>query len=233
MNALIIMTRIPIPYKTKTRLLDIFTGEECVKIHKCFLKDIYKVCEHIKKQVDVYLTYTPDDEYKVIEKEVPSYIKTFPQQGEDLGERMENAIGKLLNIGYEKVILIGSDIPEIQVEYILNAIKVLQGADVVIGPTLDGGYYLVGMKKLYKQIFKSKIKWGEKSVLDGTFSIMKEEQLIMGFASVCRDIDTKEDIKAFVKKYRNKAINETNLPINTIEFLKERWCNKYVDRSVM
>lgn len=221
MKALILMTRIPIPGKTKTRLIDIFTGEQCAEIHKCFLLDLFSIFEYIKEDVDVFLTYTPEGSLNIIENIMPKYIKSFPQEGETLGERMENAIKNVLNSGYERIVLIGSDIPSIQPEDIIKGFEILESNDICLGTTFDGGYYLIGMKKLYKEVFDESIKWGKKSVLEGTMHIANNLELSIGLVSKHLDIDTKEDIISFKEKVNMGYFLGKVLPKNTVDYLEK------------
>lgn len=218
MKALILMTRIPIPGKTKTRLMDIFTGIECAEIHKAFLLDLFDLFNYLKDDMDIYLTYTPEDSFDIIKDMVPDYIKTFSQRGEDLGKKMANAIGKVLNRGYDSVVLIGSDIPSIQLEDIYGAFDLLEDQDICLGPTFDGGYYLVGMKKLYPNLFDNDLEWGKKSVLEKTCDIANRAGLSVGLAPKHMDIDTKEDLIRFMAEIKNSS--NKNIPQKTLEYIE-------------
>ena len=74
-------------------------GEECAQLHRCFLMDLFNVFEYLRGEVDIFLAYTPAGALHLIEDMLPDYIKAFPQEGEDLGERMANAIEHVLNEG--------------------------------------------------------------------------------------------------------------------------------------
>lgn len=221
MDALIIMTRIPIPNKTKTRLMDIYTGVECSKLHMCFLKDIFKTCECLKDNLHIYISYTPENSYEILERLLPDYVSTFPQVGKDLGERMYNSINHLIKLNYEKVILIGSDIPEIKAEYVNKALDNLNSSDLCLGPTLDGGYYLVGLKKAYMELFISKINWGKKTVFESTVEIAESNGLKVSLTNECRDIDTKEDIRDFLNSMKKYEIEE--YPKDSFYYVKDHW----------
>lgn len=221
MNALILMTRVPIPGKTKTRLMKMLTGEECAEIHRCFLLDLFQVFNNIKEKVDIYITYTPEDSLGVINDIIPDFIDNFPQEGDTLGERMDNAIQRLLNKGYSKVVLIGSDIPEIQPIDIEKAYDILEQNDICLGPTKDGGYYLVGTKKNCSYIFNDSLKWGNKSVFEATLSIANSLELTVGLTTKLNDIDEKEDIEDFMKRIKKGELNGKMLPINTINFIQK------------
>ncbi|EJO5345977.1 TIGR04282 family arsenosugar biosynthesis glycosyltransferase [Clostridium botulinum] len=232
MNTLIIMTRIPVPYKTKTRLMEIFTGQQCADIHKCFLKDIFDMCEILKDSIDIYITYSDEGDFSIIEPSIPNFAKVFPQSGKDIGEKMKNAVGYVLNKGYKKVILIGSDIPEIQSRDILKAFDILEYKDLCFGPTLDGGYYLVGMKKLNEVVFKNDIKWGDKSVFYSTMELLNKQNLTVDFVGKYEDMDTKEDIKNLVYRLNCKLNKYDIIPKNTKEYLEDWWREEYAKGHV-
>jgi len=231
MKALILMTRIPIPGKTKTRLMDVFTGEGCAELHKCFLIDLFNMFEFIKDHVDIFLTYTPEKSLNIIDHILPDYIKLFPQTGEDLGARMSNAMEHVFKLGYSEVVLIGSDIPDIQPHELIEAFDILKDNDICIGPTFDGGYYLIGMKKLHRELFDSKLKWGKRTVLEGTMDISNNLGLSVGLAVKHMDIDTKEDLYTFKKRIDSNEYADMIIPQNTISYLSNYWSDeKYAER---
>ena len=208
MNALILMTRIPIPGSTKTRLMDLLTGDECAGLHMAFLKDLMTTFTELK-DIDVFMTYTPKDSLHILENDIPGSMESFPQKGEDLGEKMCNAVNQVLLKGYSKVVLIGSDIPDLSANDIQDSFEILDKHDVVLGPTYDGGYYLVGMKMSHEKIFRIPKKWGGKSVLESTIDIGNEQNLTIGLSQKYRDIDTKEDLFEFERKNENSKSSHT------------------------
>lgn len=226
MNALILMTRVPVPGKTKTRLMPVLEGCECAELHKCFLLDLFNVFEFIRNDTKIFLTYTPEDSLGIMENIIPGYIECFPQKGDDLGERMANAVQAVLREGYSKVILMGADVPMIQPDELRDAFRVLVHNDMCIGPTLDGGYYLIGMKSLVRQIFDDSLSWGKKSVYEGTMGIINNSGLSVGFAAKHRDIDTKEDLAAFKRMIEEGYFRDKVNPKNTVEFIKKCWSEK-------
>jgi len=127
--------------------------------------------------------------------------KKFVQEGEDLGIRMRNAFQDGFNEGYENIILIGSDLPNISKEIIDTGFDTLQNNDVVFGPAEDGGYYLVGLSKMNPTIFENK-PWSHSELLAVTLTQLKEQQQAVGFIETLNDIDTFEDLIAsdFYKK---------------------------------
>lgn len=230
MKALILMTRVPIPGRTKTRLMKVLSGEECANLHKCFLLDLFNVFEYIKDDIDIFLTYTPEKSFKLMEDFIPDYIQCFPQWGKDLGEKMFNAFQYLFNKGYSEIILMGADIPSIQPYDIRVSFMALGNNDIVLGPTVDGGYYLIGIHRPHKDLFQNKVKWGNKSVLEGTIDIANGLGLKTKLVSKLRDIDTKEDLFNFIMKSKYKLEDGNVIPYNTINYINSLWSDKqYVE----
>lgn len=190
-NALILFTRVPIPGKTKTRLMPFLSGEECAKIHTCFVKDIYAKAKEVA--ADIFVFYTPKDEQMILKKELDDKAVFLPQYGDDLGERMKNAIGICLRMGYKKVILIGTDIPQIHPETLTDAFESLDSKDIVIHPTFDGGYYLIGMKREHESIWKIE-RYGTNTVIYDTLQHMRRERLSTAVGQMYYDVDDKEDL---------------------------------------
>ena len=116
------------------------------------------------------------------------------QQGNDIGERMDNAIRELLALGAEKAVLTGADIPALNSAIISGAFAALDHADIVIGPAADGGYYLIGMKEPHPEIF-SNIPWSTKRVYETTASRIRQLQLSVDHTVMLSDIDRVEDLK--------------------------------------
>lgn len=116
------------------------------------------------------------------------------QQGDNLGIRMLNAFKEGFADGFEKIVIIGSDCPGISSEIIDDAFSMLDQKNVVIGPSEDGGYYLLGLGKLIPEIFKN-ISWSTESVLSETVEILKTKDIAYGKLPTLNDIDTEEDLQ--------------------------------------
>ena len=116
----------------------------------------------------------------------------------DLGERMKNAFMEAFDSGFKRVVLIGSDIPGLTLEFIEEAFTSLKEKDVVIGPSFDGGYYLVGFrdKKFSPQVFKG-IPWSTERVFEETMKILEREGLTVHALKPLRDIDKIDDLREF------------------------------------
>lgn len=198
-KAVIIFTRVPLPGKTKTRMMPYLTAVQCAKLHSCFLVDIRKECEWTDAEIFVY--YTPEDEEDLdVLKQILGEEKIYePQRGENLGIRMYEAIKEVLKKGYKSCILIGTDIPEIRAEYLERGFAVLDHKKVVFGKTEDGGYYLVGMKHAYPEVFGLKT-YGHKKVLEETIKELEKDQISVGYTQTLSDMDELEDLRGYRKR---------------------------------
>jgi len=174
--------------KVKTRLAKTVGDNMAFDVYK-MLVDITEACsKNVTATKHIYFSDV------VINSLFVNELK-FVQEGVDLGERMQNAFEKGFNEGYEKILLIGSDLPDISPEIIHEGFDVLENTDVVFGPAEDGGYYLVGMSKPQFSIFKNK-QWSTEGLLKSTLSQLKENNIKTGLLNTYNDIDTFEDLKS-------------------------------------
>jgi rSAM/selenodomain-associated transferase 1 len=118
------------------------------------------------------------------------------QAGSGLGERMENTLTDLLGKGYQRVVLIGSDCPEINLQIMEQAFEALHHCDLVLGPANDGGYYLVGIRRLLPGIFGLPT-WSHNRVLQMTLEIARAHQYSYTLLPALNDIDDLEDLQQY------------------------------------
>ena len=145
--------------------------------------------------------YMPASNNKIVTAAValirlgPEY-RYLPQRGRDLGERMKNGFLDTFTRGFEKVVLIGSDIPDLPLSFVEEAFTSLSEMDAVIGPSFDGGYYLIGFTKgaFLPRVFEG-IAWGTEKVFKSTIQILTDEKRKLYVLPRWRDIDTIEDLK--------------------------------------
>jgi rSAM/selenodomain-associated transferase 1 len=128
----------------------------------------------------------------------------MPQIGENLGYRMQNAFLNNFNIGFKKVIIIGTDTPDLSLEFLKTALDSLNSHDAVVGPSGDGGYYLIGFKNntFLPQIFNN-IKWSTNTVFDSTMKIFSAYSYNVNILPEWQDIDTITDLKLFFSRNLN------------------------------
>ena len=187
-KALIIFTRNPELGKVKTRLAKSVGDESALNVYKFLLKHTVEITE--KLNVDKYVFYSENIHRDDIWN--PDIFRKKLQNGADLGERMHNAFSEMFGMGYEKVMIVGSDIYELQQKDIENAYDALETTPFVIGPATDGGYYLLGMKELNSEIFQNK-DWGTTTVLKATLKDLKSGKYVL--LEERNDVDYYEDIK--------------------------------------
>ena len=187
-NLLLILTRNPELGKCKTRLAAKTGDQAALDIYKFLLAHTVSVTENLKtdKQVHYSVAIRKNDIWNT-----NIYDKKL-QDGDNLGIRMLNAFNQGFKDGYKNIIIVGSDMFDITTEDLNNAFEQLDQHNFVIGPATDGGYYLLGMKKLNSAIFKNKI-WGTDTVLQDTLDNLKDENIKLLEAK--NDVDYYEDIK--------------------------------------
>ncbi|MCL2391252.1 MAG: TIGR04282 family arsenosugar biosynthesis glycosyltransferase [Oscillospiraceae bacterium] len=193
-NAIILFTRIPVAGKTKTRLMPLLTGEECKCLHEAFLLDVFLALQCSDFDYDVTVCYLPDGDLETLKLLLPLAHRFIPQRGESLGDKMHSAFCDIFDMGYEKCLLIGSDIPHLKTSAIKDALKILDSHDVVINPTEDGGYYLIGLKEPCAALFHLK-QYGVSSVLEETISAAKCAGRKIGMGYTMFDIDEPCDLE--------------------------------------
>lgn len=197
--ALIVFQKNPVLGQVKTRIAKILGEEKALEIYR-FL--VWKTHEQITLLTnwDVFLYYSDFTE-KVDWKPKKGEISYHLQKGKDLGERMRNAFEEIFHKGYTRILIIGTDCPQLTEETLNNAAKELNNYDVVFGPAKDGGYYLLGLKKLYNGLFQD-IPWSTESVLELSIQYLKQNKISFQTTSSLSDIDTAEDWDKYQKSFQ-------------------------------
>lgn len=211
--ALILMSRAPVAGKTKTRLESHLKKEECAELHRAFLKDINYKFLNLKKvssRIDLYLSFTPEENKSLFSNIIDADFIRIPQRGKDLGAKMYNALADAYQKSNLPVIITGSDLPLLSLEIFNEALVGLKDRDLVIGPSADGGYYLIGMKKPKKFLFDYD-NWGDSSVLERTIQAANRHHLKVHFLPEVSDIDTFKELLQLRSKLMNCEINSNYL----------------------
>ena len=198
-NLLLIFTRNPELGKCKTRLAATVGNETALEIYKFLLQHTVSITKNIPAVKQVYYSE------EIWEKDIwnTTIFEKKLQNGANLGDRMANAFEQGFENGFEKILVIGSDMYDLDATTIENAFSELDKSDFVIGPAQDGGYYLLGMKKFNVDVFKNKA-WGTNTVLNDTLKNLEKYKTKL--LDVRNDVDVYEDIKdisafnSFLKK---------------------------------
>jgi uncharacterized protein len=203
---LIIFLKFPTEGKVKTRLAEGIGEYKAKEIYKTILEEILR---EIKKLQDIELLFfhPPDDNLAKIKNLIGDEFKYYPQKGNNLGEKMKNSFKKIFELGGERGIIIGTDIPDLNSEIINEAIIRLHKTDTVIGPSVDGGYYLLGMRNFYPAIFEE-IKYSTNQVLQRTLVKIEELNLSLSSLITLQDIDTEEDLINWLQAKPHKKIQK-------------------------
>ena len=187
-NLLLVFTRNPELGKVKTRLAKTVGNATALKIYIFLLERTRDISVKVSADKAVYYSV------KVRENDIwdASIFQKHQQVGEDLGIRMLHAFKNGFKAGYEKVMIIGSDLYDLTAETIENAFIALENNEVVIGPAEDGGYYLLGMNSLEEKVFKNK-DWGTETVRKDTLEDLKDKKVFL--LGELNDVDVFEDIE--------------------------------------
>jgi uncharacterized protein len=188
-HALIIFVRDAVLGKVKTRLAASLGNEVALSIYKKLLQHTLEITQAV--QADKFVFYAD----AVIEQDMwkqQHYYKSQQHNGE-LGERMLKAFEQVFNKGYSKVCIIGSDCCELSSQIITDALDKLNDNTIVIGPAKDGGYYLLGIKKLYPHLFQNK-NWSTSTVFADTIKTIEDLNLRYSILPTLSDVDEAADV---------------------------------------
>lgn len=192
--AILIFAKAPVAGEVKTRLVPPLKPEQAATLYKKLVNRTLKMAT--KRAIAPVILYcSPDESHPFFQQCQHTYSITSAQQmGKDLGARMLHALDAALE-NYRYAILIGTDCPAMSADYLEDAIQKLRsGSDIVIGPAMDGGYVLIGMKKIHKELF-SDISWGEDSVFGSTMEKIMQAGLQLSLLDSMQDIDRPADLK--------------------------------------
>lgn len=180
--------------KVKTRLAKTIGNDGAFEVYK----ELVKITEQVSQKVKVHRHIYFSDE--IIDTKWKSDEK-YVQKGNDLGEKMSYAFKKGFDAGYEQIILIGSDLPDITKPLIESGFEALQSNKTVFGQAIDGGYYLVGMSSYLPNVFINK-PWSQPHLLSLTLQELKDKQISYKLLPKLNDIDTYEDLKSSTLSFK-------------------------------
>ncbi|MDH5641261.1 MAG: TIGR04282 family arsenosugar biosynthesis glycosyltransferase [Nitrospira sp.] len=200
--ALVVFAKAPIPGQVKTRLCPPLTPDEAATLHGSFVLDTLErtkaAAVRFKLPLDRYLACAPSSThvfFKIMEER--QGVRLIDQVGDDVGARMHQTFETLFSKGYQQVILVGTDVPSLPLEQYKQACTLLASHDLVLGPALDGGYYLIGLKQPRPDLFTG-IPWSTEQVLPLTQIKAQALKLTIALTDAWRDVDTPEDLHALI-----------------------------------
>jgi uncharacterized protein len=190
--ALGIMCKAPSPGTSKTRLSPPLSREEAAALARCFIADVARVIAGLPPELGVrrFVVFTPGEAEGAFEGLLPDGFGMLAQRGEDLSERCANAVEDLLARGCAGACLLNADSPTLPAATVEAAVAALRrrGERVVLGPALDGGYYLVGVTRPMPELFRA-IAWSTVRALSGTEARARELGLAVERLPAWYDVD--------------------------------------------
>jgi len=198
-DALSIMLKAPRPGTVKTRLCPPLTHVQAAGLYECFIKDVFSGAKALDS-VDLFAAFTPPDSEEEVRAVIPPVTGLFAQEGESLGARISGVFARLFSEGYKRVVVIGSDSPDLPFEYMEDSFRLLcyRENTVVLGPALDGGYYLIGLNTQANELFEN-IRWSTESVLEDTLKKARMAYLNIELLPKWHDVDCAKDL-SLIKK---------------------------------
>jgi len=199
---LLFFVRNPERGDVKTRLAATLGKNVARDLYRCFILDMLSALE--STGFPIVICYYPEDALDDLKGIAGEGYAFKSQHGADLGERMARSITDAFAQGFDRAIVIGSDIPDLPLAFIQESFAALETYDSVIGPAFDGGYYLIGFKQesFLPEAFQG-IEWGTDTVLTRTLNILGANQRTAYLLPPLRDIDTLEDLKVLFEKHKN------------------------------
>jgi rSAM/selenodomain-associated transferase 1 len=199
-DALILFfVKYPEPGEVKTRLAASIGADKAAELYGNFVLDILAKLE--STQLPIAICFYPAQKKELFMGWLGEGYKYIPQKGVELGERMGAAFLHAFAGGHRRVILMGSDFPDLPESFLEEALGALNNHGAVIGPAMDGGYYVIGFRKetFCHQVFEA-MQWGTEGVFRQTLSILKAHRRRVYVLPVWNDIDTIEDLKRLIKR---------------------------------
>jgi rSAM/selenodomain-associated transferase 1 len=190
-NKLGVFVRVPVAGEVKTRLVPPLSPDTACELYRAFLADLFDRLQSVKASINVFVAGEPVEEIAPL---LPRPWKVVPQSDGDLGARMTGAFATLLGGTSGRAVLIGSDSPDLPLPFIKRAFQRLKHRDVVIGPAMDGGYYLIGLRAPAPALFEG-VAWGTNRVLLQTVEIIQREKLTVSLLPLWYDVDDSQSLE--------------------------------------
>lgn len=193
---LIVFVKAPRPGEVKTRLA---AGIGATAACAAYRKMVAALLTNLAGLPDVELRFSPDDAGDEIKPWLRPGWRARPQGGGDLGARMIRACEEAFAAGAERVVVIGSDCPEVELNDVREAWRALKTSDLAVGPATDGGYWLIGLRRSQPQLFAG-IRWSSDQALADTLQCAKAGALRIHLLRILSDVDTQQDWQDYLAR---------------------------------
>lgn len=198
----LLFLKVPRPGTVKTRLARRITHERALLLYRCFVADILAMLE--RTGFPVILCHYPADAGPEIREWLGADRPAWPQEGFDLGEKMANGFRRAFGKGFNRVLLMGTDLPDLPERFVHEAMASLDEFPAVIGPSRDGGYYLIGFRRdgFAPRIFDG-ISWSTPTVFGQTLELFARSEVAPHHLPKWSDIDEYEDLIDMIARNPN------------------------------
>lgn len=205
--------------QVKTRISRKIGDLITVELYKNFVLDLLSTLDKI--ETDLWVCFYPKASQKKLAKWLGNKYFYIPQKGENLGQRMKNSFLEAFARGYRRVVVIGSDIPDLPGVFIKEAFSYFETSDVVIGPATDGGYYLVGFRydTFLLKVFEG-IHWSTDTVFRETMTILEKSNRKVHILPEWSDVDTIDDLRNLIQRNQDTEFKFSKTICLTEEILK-------------
>ena len=219
-RAIIIMAKVPQAGNVKTRLQNILAPEECESLAEAFLRDAvnkaHTACEN------VFIAFFPSEEIQRLRKILPDESNFIEQTGENLGEKMFNVFQFVFEQKTDSIVMIGTDSPTFPFDYIEQAFEFLEtNSEIVLGKTEDGGFYLIGLRRLRREIFEN-VAWSSPKTFEQVFENVRNLELHLRETPGWYDVDEKRDLIKLNNEITHNDNAKRRAP-NTFDWLKKHY----------
>jgi rSAM/selenodomain-associated transferase 1 len=203
-DTLLVVAKQPAPGQTKTRLCPPLTPDQAASLYECFLRDTLDTMRKIPDVMRV-IGYLPEDARDYFRQIAPD-MKLALQRGTSLGERLDHLLTEALTNGSPRAVIMDSDSPTLPAAYIFQAFKLLEDVDVILGPTRDGGYYLIGVKQPQPHLLRQ-VQMSTSHVLTDTLALAKATGLTVSLLPAWYDVDTIADMHQLAREIEGSSAN--------------------------
>lgn len=204
-NYLIVFAKEPKEGKVKTRLLRSLSKVRCLGLYRAFVKDTLDLARKITSAEKI-LAYEAWGNQPRYLRRIAADFTFYRQSGRGLGQRMNNAFKVAHKSGAKKIIIIGSDAPNLPPKFLREAFAALKYQDVVIGPADDGGYYLIGLKEPCAELFKN-VPWSSAQTLKNTLkntTALKKKVIVLDKWYDVDSVESLSRLKADLRKLKSR-----------------------------
>lgn len=203
MKHLVIFFKYPEPGKVKTRLAEAIGKEKATFLYRELTEATVESLTPLAAEgITITLAFEPPEKAEEIKTWLRGPFQYEAQEGSGLGERLTQAIQSVFSREAAPLIVVGTDTPHLTSRDILEAFATLNAHDAVLGPSWDGGYYLIGMNSPEGRLFQD-ISWSSPFVLQQTLAKLKQLEWSYSLLPLKRDIDLLEDLEFFTASRRN------------------------------